>query len=156
MSGFEHQPRDGAATWVGLTSEALPVERALAWVPRPDCGAVVYFGGTVRDHAAGRPGVSQLDYEAYESQVEPRLAAIADQARADHPGIGRIVIWHRVGTLAVGETAVVVAVSAGHRDGAFDAARYCIDTVKASVPIWKRERWENGEDWGVDAGRWPR
>ena len=67
------------------------------------------------------------------------------------PGVGRVVIWHRTGTLAVGEYSVVVAVSAAHRGDAFDAGRYCIDTVKVSVPIWKRERWSGGDDWGLDA-----
>ena len=65
--------------------------------------------------------------------------------------MGRVVIWHRIGTLSVGESSIVVAASAAHRSEAFEAARYCIDTVKTSVPIWKRERWDGGEDWGVDA-----
>jgi molybdopterin synthase catalytic subunit len=150
VSGYEHEPLEGSDTWVALTGEPLSADRALAWVERPDCGAVVYFSGTVRDHADGRPGVDQLEYEAYDAQVEPRLAAIADQARRDHD-LGRVVIWHRVGTLAVGESSVLVAVSSAHRGAAFDGARYCIDTVKTSVPIWKRERWIGGEDWGLDA-----
>lgn len=151
MSGYEQPPADGARTWVGLTTSTLSTDRAARWVERPDCGAVVTFAGTVRDHADGREGVDELEYEAYESQVEPRLQQIADEARARWPGAGRVVIWHRVGTLAVGESSVVVAVSSGHRGDAFEAARYCIDTVKTSVPIWKRERWEGGEDWGLDA-----
>lgn len=150
MSSFEHEP-SGASVWVGLTRSALPLERAAAWVARPDCGAVVVFSGTVRDHAQSRPGVSELEYEAYESQVEPRLTRIAEAALADHPGTGRIVIWHRIGTLAVGESSIVVAASSAHRHEAFQAARYCIDTVKTTVPIWKRERWAGGEDWGLDA-----
>ena len=108
------------------------------------------FAGTVRDHADGRPGVTELEYEAYASQVEPRLLAIAAEARKRWPGVGRLVLWHRSGTLAVSECSVVVAASAVHRGEAFDAARYCIDTLKHTVPIWKRERWEGGEDWGVD------
>jgi molybdopterin synthase catalytic subunit len=62
-----------------------------------------------------------------------------------------VAIWHRFGTLAVGDTSVAVAVSSAHRGDAFEAARFCIDTVKTSVPIWKRERWDGGEDWGLDA-----
>lgn len=151
MSGFEQSPAAGGTTWVGLTTSPLSTDRAAKWVERPDCGAVVTFAGTVRDHAEGRDGVDELEYEAYDSQVEPRLQQIADEAIAAWPGVGRIVIWHRVGTLAVGETSVVVAVSSSHRGDAFDAARYCIDTVKTSVPIWKRERWDGGEDWGLDA-----
>jgi molybdopterin synthase catalytic subunit len=127
------------------------MDRAAGWVERPDCGAVVTFAGTVRDHAPGRDGVDEIEYEAYDTQVEPRLRQIAEHAAGRWPGVARVVIWHRVGTLAVGETSIVVAVSSAHRAEAFDAARYCIDTVKTSVPIWKRERWATGEDWGLDA-----
>jgi molybdopterin synthase catalytic subunit len=141
----------GKDEWLALTSEPLPVDRAAEWVVRPDCGAVVVFAGTVRDHAEGRPGVAELEYEAYAAQVVPRLQAIADAARARWPGLGRMVLWHRTGTLAVTECSVVVAVSAGHRGDAFDGARFCIDTLKRTVPIWKRERWDGGDDWGVDA-----
>lgn len=144
-------PEEGADVWVALTTSPISVERAGAWVGRPDCGATVVFGGTVRDHAEGRPGVSELEYEAYESQVEPRLARIAGEARRRWSGIGRIAVWHRTGTLAVGDCSVVVAVSSAHRGEAFEAARFCIDAVKTSVPIWKRERWAGGEDWGLDA-----
>jgi len=140
----------GEDDWVALTPDPLSVDRAATWVARPDCGAVVAFAGTVRDHAEGRPGVTELEYEAYESQVEPRLLAIAAEARKRWPGVGRLVLWHRSGTLAVAECSVVVAASAVHRSEAFDAARYCIDTLKHTVPVWKRERWEGGEDWGID------
>ncbi len=151
MSGYEHEPAADQSVWVGLTTAPLLMDRAAQWVHRPDCGAVVTFGGMVRDHAEGRDGVDELEYEAYDTQVEPRLRKIAEHAASRWPGVGRVVIWHRFGTLAVGELSVVVAVSSGHRGEAFEAARYCIDTVKTSVPIWKRERWEGGEDWGLDA-----
>jgi molybdopterin synthase catalytic subunit len=141
----------GQDVWVALTTEELSLEKAASWVTRPDCGAVVTFAGTVRDHAEGRPGVSELEYEAYASQVEPRLTAVATEARKRWPGVGRLVLWHRTGVLAVTERSVVVAASAAHRGEAFDAARYCIDTLKHTVPIWKRERWSGGDDWGLDA-----
>jgi len=137
--------------WVELTAGPLSMDRAATWVTRSDCGAVVVFGGTVRDHAEGRPGVVELEYEAYASQVEPRLAAIAAEARARWPELGRLALWHRTGTLAVSECSVVVAASAPHRATALDATRYCIDTLKTTVPIWKRERWAGGDDWGQDA-----
>ena len=119
---------------------------------RPDCGAVVVFGGTVRDHAEGRPGVTELEYEAYAAQVEPRLAAIAGRgpfalARRGPAGVvapDRAPGRHRM--LGRGGR-----VSAEHRGDAFDAARFCIDTLKTTVPIWKRERWAGGDDWGQDA-----
>jgi molybdopterin synthase catalytic subunit len=136
---------------VALTEAPLDLQEAVSWVTRPECGGVVVFAGTVRDHAAGRPGVSELEYEAYGAQVEPRLAAIARHAQIRWPGVGRLVLWHRIGVLAVTECSVLVAVSAGHRGEAFDAARFCIDTLKTTVPIWKRERWAGGEDWGQDA-----
>ncbi len=137
--------------WVALTSDALSMESASRWVTQPDCGAVVVFAGTVRDHAEGRPGVLELEYEAYAAQVEPRLAAIAAAAKDSWPGIGRVALWHRVGTLRVTECSVVVAVASAHRADAFEGARFCIDTLKKTVPIWKRERWQGGEDWGLDA-----
>jgi molybdopterin synthase catalytic subunit len=141
----------GEDVWVALTTEVLSLEKAASWVTRPDCGAVVVFAGTVRDHAEGRPGVSVLEYEAYASRVEPRLAAVATEARQRWPGVGRLVLWHRTGVLAVTECSVIVAASAAHRGEAFDAARFCIDTLKHTVPIWKRERWAGGDDWGLDA-----
>lgn len=144
-----HPPSD-AETWTGLSSSPLPFERASAWVVRPDCGAVVVFSGTARDHSAGRPGVDRLEYEAYEEQVIPRLEAIAASARQRWPELGRIALLHRVGEVPVGESAVVVAVSAPHRGSAFDAARFGIDTLKATVPIWKREDWEGGSSWGLE------
>jgi len=145
------QPPSGGDDWVGLTTETLPLDRVRVWSQRPDCGAAVLFTGTVRNVADGRPGVSALEYEAYEEEVEPRLAAIAAEARRRWPGVGRVALLHRVGRLGVGESAVAVAVSAPHRDDAFAAARYCIDTVKEAVPIWKREEWEGGSDWSPRA-----
>jgi len=144
------QPPASGDVWLGLSGDALPVAPASEWVVRPDCGAVVVFSGTARDHAPGRPGVESLEYEAYDEQVEPRLRAIAEEVRVRWPAVGRIAMIHRVGLVPVGESAVVVAVSAPHRDDAFVAARFCIDAVKASVPIWKHEKWDGGEDWGHD------
>jgi molybdopterin synthase catalytic subunit len=135
--------------WVGLSAEPIPVGRAVAWAERPHCGAVVLFTGTVRDHAEGRPGVSALEYEAYEEEVLPRLSAIVAEARRRWADLGRVAVVHRVGSLSVGETSVLIVVSAPHRAEAFDAARFCIDTVKTTVPIWKRETWEGGSDWAL-------
>src|SRR3954464_8322578 len=144
------QPPTSGDVWLGLSGEPLPATAAAGRGVRPDCGAVVLFSGTARDHAPGRPGVEQLEYEAYEEQVEPKLRAIADEVRVRWPTVGRIAMIHRVGVVPVCESAVVVAVSAPHRDEAFSAARFCIDAVKASVPIWKHETWAGGEGWGHD------
>ena len=138
-------------TWVALSDAPLPAGVAHYWAIRPDCGGVVLFTGTVRDHADGRPGVTRLEYEAYAEQVEPKLREIADGARERWAGLGRIALLHRIGPLELEELAVVVAVSAPHRGEAFEAARWCIDTLKATVPIWKKERWAGGEDWGLAA-----
>ena len=141
----------GGGDWIALTDEPLPVGDVAAWVVVPGCGGSVTFSGTVRDHAEGRPGVTSIEYEAYAAQVEPRLAAIAAEARVRWPTLGRVALLHRTGPLAVGESSVVVAASAPHRVEAFDAARFLIDTLKATVPIWKKEAWAGGEDWGLDA-----
>ncbi|HEV3227047.1 MAG TPA: molybdenum cofactor biosynthesis protein MoaE [Acidimicrobiales bacterium] len=137
--------------WLGLSDGVLPVAAVSEWVVRPDCGAVVVFSGTARDHAPGRPDVERLEYEAYDEQVEPRLRAIADEMRTRWPTTGRIAMIHRTGIVPVGDSAVVVAVSAPHRDEAFHAARFGIDAIKASAPIWKHEAWSGGAEWGTDA-----
>jgi molybdopterin synthase catalytic subunit len=144
------QPPSGD-DWLALTDGELSVGDAYAWAVRPDCGAVVVFSGTVRDHAEGREGVEHLVYEAYEEAVVSRLAAIAAEARERWPVIGRIALLHRTGRLEVGESSVLVVVSTPHRPEAFEAARYAIDALKASVPIWKRETWREGTAWGTGA-----
>lgn len=141
----------GDDTWVALSPQPLPLATVADWAVLARCGALVVFTGTVRDHAEGRPGVSTLEYEAYTGQVEPRLASIAEEARRRWPDLGRIALLHRTGLLEVGEASVAVAVSAAHRAEAFAAARFCIDTVKVSVPIWKRETWAGGQDWAGGA-----
>lgn len=145
-----HSPPD-ADRWLALTQEPLDVSGAHDWAVLPQCGAVVVFSGTVRDHAEGRDDVVALTYEAYEEQVVPRLDAIADEVRLRWPSTGRIAAHHRVGRLELGDVSVLVAVSAAHRPEAFEAARYAIDALKASVPIWKREHWSGGNDWGTGA-----
>lgn len=143
--------RNEADDWVGLAPSVLPVTEALAWATMPDCGAVVLFTGVVRDHAPGRPDVSALDYEAYDEEAVRRIEGVVAGARAHWPALGRVATLHRTGHLEVGEVAVVVVVSAPHRAEAFDAARFCIDELKANVPIWKRETWSGGQDWSSEA-----
>jgi molybdopterin synthase catalytic subunit len=138
--------------WLELTADELLVGAAYDWAVRPDCGAVVVFSGTVRDHAEGRTGVTSLTYEAYEEHVVPRLERLAAELRRRWPEAGRVVLWHRVGELGLGESSVVVAVSAPHRAEAFEAARFGIDALKASAPIWKKESWGDGADEGWALG----
>lgn len=137
--------------WFALTADELPVAQIYEWAVRPDCGAVVLFSGTVRDHADGRTDVTSLEYEAYEDAVIPSFKKISDETRLRFPDARRIAILHRTGTLTLGESSVVVAVSSAHRPVAFDAARFAIDALKESAPIWKKENWSGGSDWGTGA-----
>jgi len=137
----------------------MPIAAAYDWVVLPNCGAVVLFSGTVRDHARDQDGVLRdhvetLTYEAYEEQVVPRFEAIDVELRQRWPETGRVVLLHRVGTLGLGESSVVAVVSAPHRAEAFEAARFAIDALKLSAPIWKHEVWEDGADWGIASGQW--
>jgi molybdopterin synthase catalytic subunit len=144
------QPPD-ADDWIALVPGPLPVAEAGDWAVRPSCGAVVTFSGTARDHSGDRRGVCELEYEAYDEQAVPRMSAIAGEIRRRWPVVGRVALLHRSGRVPIGESAVVVAVSAPHRGEAFAAAQLGIDALKATVPIWKHERWDGGQSWGLDA-----
>ena len=137
--------------WYGLTDQQLPIGDAYAWAVRPDCGAVVLFSGTIRNHAEGRSGVQHLTYEAYAEQAERRFGAIGSALRTRWPAVGRVVLIHRTGRLEIGESSVVAVVSAPHRPHAFEAARFAIDALKETAPIWKHEVWADGADWGTGA-----
>jgi molybdopterin synthase catalytic subunit len=133
--------------WIALTDQPLDVGLASEWVALPGCGAVVVFSGLVRDHADGSTGVTHIDYEAWAEQALPRLSAVADGTRRRWPELGRIVLWHREGRVRLSESSVVVAVSAPHRGAAFAACEFAIDTLKESVPIWKKEYFDGGSQW---------
>lgn len=162
----EAEPPPGKTDdWLALSDEALPTEAAQRWLTRPDCGALVQFTGMARDHSEDRSEVELLTYEAYESVAIRRMEAVVVEIRDRWPDVRRVAILHRTGDVCLGQAAVHVGVSAPHRDVAFEAARFGIDAVKASVPIWKRERHRGGEDWGLDGSelteaselvpRWP-
>ena len=133
--------------WVALVSDALPLAEASAWAITPSCGALVTFAGTVRDHSAGRDEVQFLEYEAYDDYVVAKLQAVVDETRRRWPMLGRVVAIHRTGRLDLTEVAVVVAATSPSRPEAFEAARFLIDTVKATAPIWKHETWAGGSEW---------
>jgi len=139
------------ADWIALTPDPLPLEAVTQWATTPRSGAVTAFLGCVRDHAEGREGVTGLTYEAYEEAATARLRDVAEVARHNWPTVERIGLLHRLGDLALSETSVLVVVSSPHRAEAFEAARFCIDTLKETVPIWKREHWQNGDDWATGA-----
>lgn len=130
-----------------LMDAPLSEADAAAFCADPAAGAVLVFTGVVRAETGGRE-VTALGYEAYPEHAEGQMAELAAEVADRWPALA---VWmeHRVGTLAVGEPAVVVAVSTGHRAEAFAAVRYGIDTLKATVAIWKREHWADG------AAHWP-
>ncbi len=148
----EHTPEGPQEdTWIAISGAELPVHQASDWATVPSCGAVVTFTGTARDHSTGREDVTRLEYEAYEEEAVPRLRAVADEIRKRWPDVARIAMIHRVGEVPLTHAAVVVVVSAPHRDAAFEAGRFGIDTLKSTVPIWKREDWAEGTSWGLEA-----
>ncbi len=108
-------------------------------------GAIVTFDGCVRNQSHGRRTL-YLDYEAYESMALAKISEIAAEVHATFP-IDRVAVAHRLGRLEIGDTSVFIAISAPHRAAAFDACRYAIDTLKRSVPIWKKEYFEDGAVW---------
>ena len=144
------RPPSDAREWVALTDEPLPAADASAWATTARAGAVVTFAGVVRDHAEGRDGVRAMTYEAYDEPALRAMHEIADEARRRWPDIERVVLWHRVGDLELSEASVIVVVSSPHRDVAFAAAAWAIDSLKESVPIWKQEHWSGGSDWAVE------
>ncbi len=130
---------------VELVDAPISTDRLLRDVADPRAGAVVLFLGVVRNNARGRR-VKHLTYEAYEAMARRECEKIAEAIQARWP-VTRVAIVHRTGRLEVGEASVAVAVSAPHRAEAFEAGRFAIDTLKQTVPIWKKEVWEGGEAW---------
>jgi molybdopterin synthase catalytic subunit len=144
------RPPEGPTNdWIELSKDELPTAAAMEWAALANCGGVVCFAGTVRDSSEGRPGVTALTYEAYEEQAVVKLQEVADECRRRIPETVRLVLLHRTGRLELTEASVIVVASAPHRGQAFEAARYCIDTLKETVPIWKAEDWEGGSDWAL-------
>lgn len=123
----------------------LVVAEATAAVSTPEIGGVDVFVGLVRNHNDGR-AVTRLEYHAYVSMAEKEMARIADEIAAELPGV-RLAALHRVGSLSVGDVAVVCAAGAVHRGEAFQACRALIDRIKHRVPIWKREHGPDGPYW---------
>ncbi|HEY9195834.1 MAG TPA: molybdenum cofactor biosynthesis protein MoaE [Mucilaginibacter sp.] len=128
-----------------LTAETLDIQHCINWIMSPDSGGIDVFIGTVRNATKGKP-VLKLDFEAYEPMAISEMEKIAKQA-FEKWQVQKVLIHHRTGTLQVGEVPVVIAVSAAHRAAAFDACRYIIDTLKQTVPIWKKEFFDDGEVW---------
>jgi molybdopterin synthase catalytic subunit len=133
---------------IRITPEPLDAEaiRALeAAVTYPGAGGVVTFAGVVRDNARGKR-VRSLEYDAYPEMAERQMGEIAAEVGRRWPECGLAMV-HRIGPMAIGEASVVIVAACPHRAEAFEACRYAIDTLKASVPIWKKEFYEDGESW---------
>ena len=130
---------------IQLTSEALQLDAAQLWIGSEGTGGTTIFVGTVRNKTSDKK-VIQLDFEAFEPMAVKEMRKIAEQACARWP-VQRIAIHHRLGSLQISEIPVIIAVACAHRDAAFEACRYCIDTLKETVPIWKKEIFEDGEVW---------
>ena len=131
-----------------ISEQALDEDEVAARVEGPDAGGVVSFVGRVRDHARGH-SIEHLEYEAYPAMAEREMEKIVDEAAEKWPGT-RVAIAHRVGHLEIGDAAVVVVAASAHRAEAFEACRFAIDTLKVTVPIWKREVATDGAYWVDD------
>jgi molybdopterin synthase catalytic subunit len=132
-------------TLFAIRDTELSLAEVVAAVTRPEAGGIAVFVGTVRSENAGLP-VTLLEYQAYASMAEKEMARIAQEI-AGELGDVRLAVLHRVGSLRVGDTAVVCAASTAHRAEAFQACRLLIDRIKARVPIWKREHGPSGPYW---------
>lgn len=128
-----------------LVRDAIDPATLIRHVRAAEDGAVVTFDGCVRNHSHGRRTL-YLDYEAYETMALGKIREIAGQIHEKFP-IHLVAIAHRLGRLEIGETSVFIAISSGHRPAAFDACRYAIDALKRTVPIWKKEYFEDGAVW---------
>ena len=130
---------------IEITHDELDPESITGRVKHDAAGAVVTFLGTTRDHTGDRR-VLFLEYEAYRPMADQQLARVAGEIQ-ERWGLTGVAIAHRLGRLEVGETSLVVAVSAAHRKDAFEACHYSVDRIKQIVPIWKKEFFEGGEVW---------
>jgi molybdopterin synthase catalytic subunit len=130
---------------VHITDQPLDVKQVTALVGAPNLGGINVFVGAVRDQTKGKK-VIRLEYEAYKPMALSEMKKIALRVREQWP-LASIAIHHRVGLLQTGEAAVVIAVATPHRADAFTACQFAIDTLKETVPIWKKEVFEDGEEW---------
>jgi len=147
-------PVSGGAERFRVTYDPITLDEVAAMVVQPHTGAVATFAGVVRNVSGGKT-VAYLEYEAYQEMAVAKMQQVAAEARARWPTIVDVAIVQRIGHLEIGDAAVVIAVSSGHRDqGCFEACRYAIDRLKEIVPIWKKEVGPGGEEW-VEGGYLP-
>jgi MoaE-MoaD fusion protein len=135
-----------------VVTEPLSPDAIADEVDDPGAGGIVIFSGVVRNETGGRP-VKFLEYEAHAPMAEVKMREIGETVRARWAGVKRVAMLHRIGRLEIGEASVLIAVAAAHRGDAFEACRYAIDTLKRTVPVWKKEHFEDGEVWvGLQGG----
>ena len=152
VSGGAPDPLEPDSDVYRVVGRPLSPDAVAGMVDDPAAGGVVIFSGVVRNETGGRP-VKFLEYEAHGPMAEAKLREIGDEARRRWPGVRRVAILHRIGRLEIGEASVLIAVSAAHRAEAFEACRWAIDTLKTTVPVWKKEHFEDGEVWvGLQGG----
>ena len=137
--------------WIEIREAPLDAVAINEWVTRDSCGAVVSFFGTVRESSSTGQSITALEYETSVDLAQSGVAALVEEARRRWTSLEAVVIHHRVGHVALGEPAVIVAVSSPHRTEAFAACQFCIDTLKSTVPMWKREIWDGGSIWSQEA-----
>ena len=130
---------------IKISNEPLNAADSIATISDHECGGEVVFIGTIRNRTKGKT-VMRLEYECYQSMALKEMRKIAAEA-LHRWTVKNILIHHRTGSLQVGDIAVVIVVSAPHREAAFNACRYAIDTLKKTVPIWKKEIFDDGEEW---------
>lgn len=130
---------------IRITEDTLDITECLTLAQDLSSGGIATFIGTVRNVTQNKP-VIRLEYEGYQPMAVKEIKKIIDQA-IELFAVRNIVVHHRIGILFPGDAAVIIVVSDGHRDAVFDACRYIIDTIKKTVPIWKKEIFEDGEEW---------
>jgi len=130
---------------IKITENKLDLTDCFTLASDPACGGMASFVGTVRNHTKGK-SVTRLEYECYESMAVKEIQKIADKAISLF-SVKNIVVHHRTGILFPGDAAVIIVVSDGHRNAVFDACSFIIENIKKTVPIWKKEIFEDGEEW---------
>ncbi|XP_007662005.1 molybdopterin synthase catalytic subunit-like [Ornithorhynchus anatinus] len=141
MNGTAEKPKD----LIRFTNEKLSVDEVSQSVISPSCGAVSLFVGTTRNNFEGKKVIS-LEYEAYLPMAEAEIRKICDDIRQKW-AVGHIAVYHRLGLVPVTEPSVIIAVSSAHRAESLEAVKYGIDTLKATVPVWKKEIYEDESSW---------
>ncbi len=132
------------SNFIKVTEDPLDLSQLVAFVASPKAGAISTFSGTTRDNFEGRKVLS-LEYEAYGPMAEKEMHKIADQIREKWPEVLKLALVHRIGRVEIGEASVVIAISSPHRVDSLHAVEYAIDEIKAVVPVWKKEFYEDGE-----------